>query len=90
MATVTPVSPFDARADADALHKAMKGMGTDEKGLINVLCKRPSHQRVNIAQIYKASFGKVNANDRPFQRRPSSAGATDRVTNGNDWIGRRI
>lgn len=54
-----PHQPFDPRADADALHKAMKGFGTDEKGLINILCKRTSDQRVKIAQAYKAGYGKV-------------------------------
>jgi hypothetical protein len=58
--TVVPADPFDARADADALHKAMKGLGTDEEGLIDILCRRTSHQRVQIVQAYKASFGKVS------------------------------
>jgi len=73
---VTPVFPFDPRADAEALYRAMKGLGTDEKGLINVLCRRPSHQRVSIAETYKALYGKVNAKDGPFQRR-SSCGRCD-------------
>ena len=57
--TVVPADPFDARADADAQHKAMKGLGTDEEGLIDILCRRTSNQRVQIVQAYKASFGKV-------------------------------
>jgi hypothetical protein len=57
--TVHPASPFDARADADALHKAMKGLGTDEKALINVLCHRSSSQRTAIYQAFKSGYGKV-------------------------------
>lgn len=54
-----PAALFDARADADALHKAMKGMGTDEKALINILCHRSNDQRVSITQAYKSGYGKV-------------------------------
>ena len=57
--SVLPHHTFDPRADADALEKAMKGFGTDEKGLINILCKRTSDQRVKITQAYKAGYGKV-------------------------------
>jgi len=56
--TVHPMVPFDPRADAEALHKAMKGFGTDEKGLIAVLCNRPTAQRVEITKAYKSAFGK--------------------------------
>ena len=58
--TVHAKSPFDARADADALHKAMKGLGTDEKALIDILCHRTAQQRVQIAQAYKSGYGKVS------------------------------
>jgi annexin A7/11 len=57
--TVHPASPFDARGDADALHKAMKGLGTDEKAIINILCHRSSSQRTAINQAYKSGYGKV-------------------------------
>lgn len=53
------VTPFDPRADAEALHKAMKGFGTDEKGLIAVLCHRTAAQREAINKAYKSGFGKV-------------------------------
>ena len=60
--TVHAKTPFDARADADALHKAMKGLGTDEKALIDILCHRTAQQRVQIAQAYKSGYGKVSYN----------------------------
>ncbi len=60
------VGPFDARADADALHKAMKGLGTDEKALISILCHRTNAQRVLITQAYKSGYGKVNYEINPL------------------------
>ncbi|KAI9563427.1 hypothetical protein GHT06_010890 [Daphnia sinensis] len=56
--TVHPATSFDARADADALHKAMKGLGTDEKALMTILCHRSNGQRVLISQAYKSGYGK--------------------------------
>lgn len=57
--TVHPAEGFNARSDADALHKAMKGLGTNEQALIDVLCHRTSFQRCEIARAYKAGYGKV-------------------------------
>jgi annexin A7/11 len=57
--TVFPASSFNPRADADALHKAMKGFGTDEKVFTSILCHRTRDQRVSINHAYKAGYGKV-------------------------------
>lgn len=56
--TITQVSHFDASTDAAALRKAMKGFGTDEDAIINVLCRRSSAQRMEIMKAYKTGYGK--------------------------------
>ncbi|CAK9293954.1 unnamed protein product [Gordionus sp. m RMFG-2023] len=54
---------FDARFDAEALKKAMQGIGTDEKTILRVLTKRSNRQRQLISQKYKELFNKVLANE---------------------------
>ncbi|GAB0087118.1 Annexin [Sergentomyia squamirostris] len=56
--TVRPPPDFNAVADAQTLRKAMKGFGTDETALINVICRRTNEQRQMIAREYKTNFGK--------------------------------
>lgn len=36
----------------------MKGFGTDEDALINIICRRSNEQRQMIQRAYKTSFGK--------------------------------
>nr|ACD93001.1 annexin [Microcotyle sebastis] len=50
--SITAVQNFSASADAQKLKDAMKGFGTDEKTLIEVLGKRVSFQREEIADAY--------------------------------------
>lgn len=57
--TINGNSPFDPRADADVLYKAMKGLGTDENEVISILCRRTSYQRAAISQIYKSNYNEV-------------------------------
>lgn len=54
-----PVSPFDPERDADILRKSMKGVGTDERAIIDVLCHRSNAQRQDIRKLYKTMFGRV-------------------------------
>ncbi|XP_076253639.1 annexin B11-like isoform X3 [Rhynchophorus ferrugineus] len=56
--TVVPVNPFNPRADAEILRAAMKGFGTDEKAIINVLAYRSNEQRLRIAMEFKTMYGK--------------------------------
>lgn len=56
--TLRPFQPFNPAFDAEQLYKAMKGFGTDETKLIDVLCKRTFAQRNEISQVFKTSYGK--------------------------------
>uniref|UniRef100_A0A4X1T2W6 Annexin n=1 Tax=Sus scrofa TaxID=9823 RepID=A0A4X1T2W6_PIG len=49
---------FDVDRDAKKLHKACKGMGTDEAAIIEILSSRTSNERQQIKQKYKATYGK--------------------------------
>ena len=44
--------------DADALRKAMKGIGCDEKAIIDICLHRTNAQRLEIVRAYKASYGR--------------------------------
>lgn len=61
--TIKPVANFNANADAEALRKAMKGMGTDEKVLIEILGTRSNEQIQAIVLAFKTQFGKDLADD---------------------------
>ncbi|KAJ8032451.1 Annexin A7 [Holothuria leucospilota] len=56
--TVYPASNHDPQADAEKLRKAMKGFGTDEKAIIEVLSQRSNFQRQKICKQFKQMFGK--------------------------------
>ncbi|KAM9198212.1 annexin A13 isoform 2-T2 [Dugong dugon] len=49
---------FDVDRDAKKLHKACKGMGTDEAAIIEILSNRTSEERQQIKHKYKAIYGK--------------------------------
>lgn len=58
-----PAQNFNASNDAATLRKAMKGFGTDEDALIEVLCRRTNAQRMDIVRTYKTCYGKDLADD---------------------------
>ncbi|XP_012731845.2 annexin A4 [Fundulus heteroclitus] len=61
--TVTAAAGFDAEADAQKLRGAMKGAGTDEAAIIDVLAHRTVAQRQRIKETYKQTVGKELADD---------------------------
>ncbi|CAF0853823.1 unnamed protein product [Brachionus calyciflorus] len=56
--SLRPFQPFNPSDDAHKLYKAMKGFGTDETTLIDVLCRRTWQQRQEIAHAFKTGYGK--------------------------------
>ncbi|KAM3176049.1 hypothetical protein ACTXT7_007279 [Hymenolepis weldensis] len=57
MATVHASVNFDPSADSEALYAAMKGLGTDEKVIIDILSHRSLEQRQRIAKTFQAMYG---------------------------------
>ncbi|KAF5403265.1 Annexin [Paragonimus heterotremus] len=56
--TLKPYPYFKPDEDCEKLRKAMKGLGTDEKAIIDVLGHRTADQRAQLVQKYKAMYGK--------------------------------
>ncbi|XP_058050280.1 annexin A4 isoform X2 [Ahaetulla prasina] len=61
--TIKGASNFNPEADAQALRKAMKGLGTDEDAIIEILVNRNLSQRQEIKIAYKSSIGRDLIND---------------------------
>ncbi|XP_034457744.1 annexin A4 isoform X2 [Hippoglossus hippoglossus] len=61
--TVTEAPGFDPEADAQRLRGAMKGTGTDEAAVIDVLAHRTVAQRQRIKEAFKQAVGKDLADE---------------------------
>ncbi|XP_005727052.1 annexin A5b isoform X1 [Pundamilia nyererei] len=56
--TVKPSANFSASADSEVLHKAMKGLGTDEDAILQLVTARSNAQRQEIKASFKTLYGK--------------------------------
>ncbi|GAU89972.1 hypothetical protein RvY_02456 [Ramazzottius varieornatus] len=56
--TVFEHQPFDPAVDAKVLYDAMRGLGTHESAIIELLSKRTNKQRQAIASVYRDKYGK--------------------------------
>ncbi|XP_037046656.1 annexin B10-like [Bradysia coprophila] len=56
--TVVPYAEFSASSDGDTLRAAMKGFGTDEQTIIDILTSRSNSQRQQIGQYFTNSLGR--------------------------------
>jgi len=55
--TVVPAKDFDAETDAKVLYKAMKGFGTDEDKIMNVVANRSSAQLMAVEKKFRTMYG---------------------------------
>lgn len=58
--TVVGVPNFNAAEDAAALRAAMKGLGTDEQAIIDILTTRSNIQRQAISKAFTHEYGRVS------------------------------
>ncbi|KAK2848830.1 hypothetical protein Q5P01_008664 [Channa striata] len=56
--SVRPFVNFNPKHDAEIVHKAMKGIGTDEDAILMLLTARSNEQRQQIKAAYKKAYGK--------------------------------
>ncbi|CAB1324821.1 unnamed protein product, partial [Coregonus sp. 'balchen'] len=61
--TIRPASDFDPADDAQNLRKAMKGFGTDEDIIIDIVANRSNEQRQEIRQAFKSILGRGAGTD---------------------------
>jgi len=55
--TVVAAEDFDAETDAKVLYKAMKGFGTDEDKIMNVVANRSSTQLMQVEKKFRTLYG---------------------------------
>ena len=56
--TVVDFSGFNPNDDCERLRKAMKGLGTDEKTIIQILGNRSNKQRQELKKVFTSMFGR--------------------------------
>lgn len=61
--TIRDYPGFNPTMDAEAIHKAIKGLGTNEKALIDILTERTNAQRQLIAKEYQEAYDKTLKDD---------------------------
>ncbi|CAL8071370.1 unnamed protein product [Calicophoron daubneyi] len=54
--TIEPTPGFSATADAERLHRAIRGAGTDENVLIQILARRTNYERQEICASYESLY----------------------------------
>lgn len=59
-ATVVPRANFDRTEDGTKLRAAMKGFGTDEQAIIDVLTTCSNAQRQQLRQFFTEEYGRVS------------------------------
>ncbi|XP_069510119.1 annexin A6 isoform X2 [Ambystoma mexicanum] len=58
---------FDPNHDAEALYKAMKGIGSDKEAILDLITSRSNRQRQEITQTYKMIYGKDLIDDLKYE-----------------------
>jgi len=58
MATVSPNAGFNAKADAEVLRNAMKGMGTNEEAITSIVANKTRAELGQITLDYKTMYGR--------------------------------
>ncbi|GAA6073567.1 annexin A4-like [Tachysurus ichikawai] len=61
--TIKDAPGADPLRDVEVLRKAMKGFGTDENAIIELLGNRSNRQRVPLVKAYKTTYGKDLVHD---------------------------
>jgi hypothetical protein len=56
--TVLPIKDFDPESDSNMLYSAMKGLGTNEKQIIDIVANRSSAQLMAVEKKFNTLYGK--------------------------------